>query len=79
MVIGTLSSIGSSKWAGIMLWWKPFHEPDVSTLTDLVRAGVLKPAIDSVHPLEETREALTRVHTGEAQGKVLIRVLPGEA
>ena len=30
MVIGKLSSIGSSKWAGIMLWWKPFHEPDVA-------------------------------------------------
>ena len=27
-------------------------------------------------PLHETREALERVHNGESQGKVLIRVLP---
>ena len=79
MVVGPIGNRFSDTWAGIMLWWKPFHEPDVTTLTDLVQAGVLKPAIDSVHPLEETREALTRVHTGQAQGKVLIRVLPVEA
>jgi NADPH:quinone reductase-like Zn-dependent oxidoreductase len=79
MVIGKLSSIGSSKWTGIMLWWKPFHEPDVKTLVDLVLAGTLKPAIDRVYPLDDIREALTRVDKGEALGKVLIRVLPAEA
>ena len=62
-----------------MLWWKPFHEPDVKTLTDLVLAGTLKPAIDRVYPLDDIREALTRVDKGEALGKVLIRVLPAEA
>ena len=50
MVIGKLSSIGSSKWAGIMLWWKPFHEPDVRTLTELILEGTLKPAIDTRLP-----------------------------
>jgi len=79
MVIGKLSSIGSSKWAGLMLWWKPFHEPDVRTLTELILEGTLKPAIDSVYPLDQTREALERVHNGESAGKVLIRVLPAEA
>jgi NADPH:quinone reductase-like Zn-dependent oxidoreductase len=78
MVVGKLSSIRSNKWAGIMLWWKPFHEPDVRTLTELVLAGILKPAIDTAFPLHETREALERVHNGESQGKVLIRVLPGQ-
>ena len=79
LVIGKPSSIGSSKWAGIMLWWKPFHEPDVRTLTELILEGTLKPAIDSVYPLDQTREALERVHNGESAGKVLIRVLPAEA
>ena len=78
MVIGKLSSIGSSKWAGLMLWWKPFHEPDVRTLTGLIEAGLLKPAIDKVYPLDQTREALERVHNGESQGKVLVKVIPGD-
>ena len=79
MVLGPLASLGSSKKSHLMLWWKPFHEPDVATLTGLVREGTLKPAIDRVYPLDETREALTRVHEGRALGKVLIRVIPAEA
>ena len=58
-----------------MLWWKPFHEPDVRTLTELVLAGLLKPAIDKAYPLDQAREALERVHNGESQGKVLIEVI----
>jgi len=77
MVVGSIANQAGSRWTGIMLWWKPFHEPDVRTLTDLVLAGALRPAIDSSYPLEETREALTKVHERRAKGKVLIRVLPG--
>jgi NADPH:quinone reductase-like Zn-dependent oxidoreductase len=75
VVIGKLSSIRSDKWAGLMLWWKPFHEPDVRTITELILAGLLKPAIDTAYPLHETREALERVHNGQSQGKVLIKVI----
>jgi NADPH:quinone reductase-like Zn-dependent oxidoreductase len=78
-IVGPLSSLGSSKKAGLMLWWKPFNAPDVATITDLVLAGHLKPAIDRVYPLDEARDALTRVHEGKARGKVLIRVIPAEA
>ncbi len=76
MVVGPVTNLHSDRWAGIMLWWKPFHEPDVRTITDLVLAGKLSPAIDRVYPLAEVREALTLVHEGRAKGKVLIRVLP---
>jgi NADPH:quinone reductase-like Zn-dependent oxidoreductase len=57
-----------------MLWWKPFHEPDVRTLTDHVLAGALRPAIDSVYPLEGIVDALAKVDERRASGKVLIRV-----
>ena len=79
MTIGPIANRAGSRKAGLMLWWKPFHEPDVKTLTDLVLAGTLKPAIHRVYPLDEVREALTRVHEGRANGKVLIRVVPAEA
>jgi hypothetical protein len=36
--------------AGVMLWWKPFHPPDVDRLRELVEAGVVKPAIDRTYP-----------------------------
>lgn len=76
MVVGPVASRAGNRWAGLMLWWKPFHEPDVRTLTDLVLAGRLRPAIDSVYPLDEVRDALIAVHEGRTRGKVLIRVIP---
>ena len=27
------------KWSGLMLWWKPFHRPDVDQLKELIAAG----------------------------------------
>ena len=76
MVLGPVASRAGTRWSGIMLWWKPFHEPDVKTLTDLVLAGSLTPAIDSVYPLDGVVEALTKVDERRASGKVLIRVVP---
>ena len=79
MVLGPVANRAGTRWSGIMLWWKPFHEPDVKTITDLVLAGDLRPAIDSVSPLEGIVEALTKVDERRASGKVLIRVVPSEA
>jgi NADPH:quinone reductase-like Zn-dependent oxidoreductase len=42
-----------------------------------VLAGDLRPAIDSVYPLEGIVEALRKVDERRASGKVLIRMLPG--
>jgi NADPH:quinone reductase-like Zn-dependent oxidoreductase len=66
-----LSRIGG-KWTGLMLWWKPFHVPDVDRLRELIAAGRLRPVIDRRYPLDEARAALLRVERGEARGKVLI-------
>jgi NADPH:quinone reductase-like Zn-dependent oxidoreductase len=72
LVVGPLISLFSDTWAGLMLWWKPFHPPDVERLTELVAAGQLKPVIDRRCPLTEIVEALRHVDEGRARGKVII-------
>ena len=55
-----------------MLWWKPFHEPDVKTVVDLIEAGKVMPAIDRTYLLDQVVEALRYVDEGHPRGKVLI-------
>jgi NADPH:quinone reductase-like Zn-dependent oxidoreductase len=74
VVVGPLGSIGSSRRAGLMLWWKPFHPPDVARITELIAAGAVTPRIDRRYPLSETAEALRWVDDGHAKGKVIINV-----
>lgn len=74
LVAGSLLSIRSDKWSGLMLWWKPFHPPDVARLGELIAAGQLRPVIDRTYSLDEVAEALRRVHEGRARGKVVITV-----
>ena len=57
---------------GLMLWWKPFHPPDVAALTALIAAGKVSPVIDRRYPLSEVVEALRYVDDGRASGKVII-------
>ena len=65
----------ASRRAGLMLWWKPFDPADVATLTDLVAAGHVTPAIDRRYPLSETAEALRWVEEGRNKGKVVVIVV----
>jgi NADPH:quinone reductase-like Zn-dependent oxidoreductase len=64
----------SHRFAGIMLWWKPFHPPDVERIGELVAAGVIRPMIDRTYPLDDVVEALRWVDEGHARGKVVITV-----
>jgi NADPH:quinone reductase-like Zn-dependent oxidoreductase len=73
-IVGPLLSLFSDKWTGLMLWWKPFHRPDVETLKGLIGAGKLKPVIDHVVSLDEVVEALRYVEDGHAMGKVVISI-----
>jgi NADPH:quinone reductase-like Zn-dependent oxidoreductase len=77
LVVGPLVGLTGRRHAGLMLWWKPFHEPDVRTLTGLVLDGHLRPAIDRVMPLEQAPEALALVDRGEIMGKIVLRVAGG--
>lgn len=46
----------------------------LSEITKLIDAGVIKPVIDKVFPFEQTNEALSYVETGRSRGKVVIKV-----
>ena len=72
LLLGTLLAKATSNSMGLMLWWKPFHPPDVAKLTELIAAGKLKPAIDRRYPLSDVVEALRYVDDGYARGKVII-------
>jgi NADPH:quinone reductase-like Zn-dependent oxidoreductase len=71
-VLGPLTALAGSRRAGLMLWWKPFHPPDVATLTELVLAGHLRPVIDRRYGLADVAEALRVVDEGRSRGKVVI-------
>ncbi len=76
MIVGPLISLGSDRYSGLMLWWKPFNPDDVATLTDMIAAGTLKPVIDRRYPLSEIVAALRWVDDGHAKGKVVITDSP---
>jgi NADPH:quinone reductase-like Zn-dependent oxidoreductase len=46
----------------------------LSQITKLIEAGVIKPVIDKVFPFEQTNEALSYVEIGRSKGKVVIKV-----
>jgi NADPH:quinone reductase-like Zn-dependent oxidoreductase len=46
----------------------------LSEITSLINAGVIKPVIDKVFPFEQTNEALAYVESGRAKGKVVVKV-----
>ena len=73
MVVGALASARSDRWSGLMLWWKPFNEPDVRRILELIRDGKVTPRIDRTFPLEAIVDALRYVENGHPRGKVLIR------
>jgi NADPH:quinone reductase-like Zn-dependent oxidoreductase len=72
LILGPLVSLASDKWAGLMLWWKPFNRADLATITELIRAGKVKPVIDRRFPLSEVVEAIKYVDQGHPRGKVVI-------
>jgi NADPH:quinone reductase-like Zn-dependent oxidoreductase len=45
---------------------------DLQALKELVEAGKVTPIIDRVYPLGEVPQAIRRLETGQAQGKVVI-------
>lgn len=74
MIVGPLLSLRSDRWSGLLLWWKPFHKPDVDRLKDLFAQGAFRPRIDQRFPLEQVVEALRWVDDGKAKGKVVVTV-----
>ncbi|HRI52770.1 MAG TPA: NAD(P)-dependent alcohol dehydrogenase [Pseudomonadota bacterium] len=50
------------------------NRQDLLVLKQLAESGQLKPVIDKVYPLAETRDALAYIEAGHARGKVVIKV-----
>lgn len=46
----------------------------LSQISSLIEAGVIKPVIDKTFPFEHTNQALSHVETGRAIGKVVVKV-----
>ncbi|MDQ3128911.1 MAG: NAD(P)-dependent alcohol dehydrogenase [Chloroflexota bacterium] len=72
IVIGPLRSLVGKRWTGLVLWWKPFHAPDVERILGLIAAGKVTPVIDRRYPLSDIVAALRWVDDGHAQGKVIV-------
>ena len=72
MLVGSLISVVSDRFSGLMLWWKPFDPDDIASIATLIAEGKVTPAIDRRFPLTEAAEALRWVNDGHARGKVIV-------
>jgi hypothetical protein len=46
----------------------------LSEITKLIEAGIIKPVIDKIFPFSQTNDAMKYVESGRAKGKVVIRI-----
>jgi NADPH:quinone reductase-like Zn-dependent oxidoreductase len=46
----------------------------LSEITSLINAGIIRPVMDKIFPFEQTNEALTYLEAGRAKGKVVVKV-----
>ncbi len=79
LVVGSLASLGSDRYSGLMLWWKLFNPPDVEQLKELIADGKVRPIIDRRYLLTEVVDALRYVEDGKNRGKVVITIAGPEA
>jgi len=79
VLAGSLLSLFSDRWSGLMLWWKPMHPPDVDRLKELIAAGNLRPVIERTYPLSQVVAALRHVEDGRARGKIVLTIDESDA
>ena len=72
LLLGWVISRAARRSIGLMLWWKPFHTPDIEAIRKLIETGTITPAIDRTYPLDRIVEALRHVDEGRAKGKVVV-------
>jgi NADPH:quinone reductase-like Zn-dependent oxidoreductase len=73
VLYGQLVSRTSDMSMGILPGW-PHSRRDMEDVNALIEAGSVRPVIDRTYPLAEAAQALRYVKSGEALGKVVIRV-----
>lgn len=76
MALGPVLSRAADRSMGLLLWWKPFHAPDVGIVTELIARGAVTPQVDRTFALDDAVEALRWVLDRKARGKVLLTVPP---
>lgn len=67
-----LASLGSKQSAVFFI--AKFTRQDMLYLRDLVESGKVKPFVERVYPLNQTREAMRYLGEGHAQGKIVVKV-----
>jgi len=73
MLLGPLHSSSGGKWIG-MMGTAQGNQKDLTTLTELLESGTIKPVIDRKYRLENTAEAIRYLEERHARGKVIIQV-----
>jgi NADPH:quinone reductase-like Zn-dependent oxidoreductase len=71
LLLGPLLSIGGQRLGSLLA--KP-NQSDLLELKDLVEAGQVRPVIERCYELSEVPEAIRRLETGHASGKLVITV-----
>jgi NADPH:quinone reductase-like Zn-dependent oxidoreductase len=51
------------------------NDAEFDTVTDLLRTGELPPVIDTVYPVEESRQAFERMRQAEQFGKIVVEMI----
>jgi NADPH:quinone reductase-like Zn-dependent oxidoreductase len=74
LLLGPILSPFVGKKLGLALDWKPFDQTDIATLSRLLEAGVIQPAIDRRYPLADVPDALRDLAAGRPIGKLVITV-----
>src|SRR5450432_1492294 len=46
----------------------------LSQITSLIEAGIIRPVVDRILPFEATNEALAYIETGRAKGKTVVKI-----
>lgn len=78
LLLGPILSLARNRKLGLLIWWKPFDQADVATLSALLEAGSIRPAIDRRFALAEVPDALRHLEQGRALGKLVITVSDGD-
>jgi NADPH:quinone reductase-like Zn-dependent oxidoreductase len=78
LLLGPVVSLVGDRKVGLVLWWKPFDQTDIATLSRLLESGAIRPAIDRRYPLAEVPDALRDLQAGRPVGKLIITVVDGD-
>jgi NADPH:quinone reductase-like Zn-dependent oxidoreductase len=66
--------VGGRRFANLR--WQPSDPGGLATIAGMIERGEVTPIVDRVCSLDQIPDELRRLHAGEAQGKIVVRVDP---